>query len=1296
MVFVADDLGAWLIFILAEAGRKKLTALVLGDDQERALRSAATAAVEHTASELRPGDAAQAEHVALVISQVFSEPTTSAPLAGQATVLEALQTGIAGQLAVLDDASMTGTGQSSADVLGVAGTVVAQNLTGHLLREIVVRGSRGGPLFPLASQLNNDVTHLQGQRIEAMVGQLANKVRQALAHIGTTHAVTAAPTALAQLPAATVGFTGRDDELAVLAGLLDPAGTGPELVSAVAGLAGVGKTTLAVEAGHMAVRRGWFGGGVLFIDLHGYDEAPVQPEQALDALLRALRVPVEHIPPGAEERAGLYRSVLAQIPEPVLVITDNASTEAQVRPLLPGTGPHKVLITSRHTLAGLGTRLVDITVLDSAAGVDLLDTALRAARPGDERILRKPQDAARLAGLCGGLPLALQIIAAQLKADPALSAAELAEELAVESMRLEQLAYDDGSGFGAPSVAAAFELSYQRLEENAARVFRLLPVNPGPDLSTAAAAVLVDLSVTEARRVLAGLARAHLVEAAPGAKGRWRMHDLVRLYAQQLSDACADTDDREQARDRLLGYMYGRSRRHGMVLEELVEWWEDLSRSGIGSQAVIVPVPSRWGRTTLLERFAAIVEKADVPSVVVRIAGTTLPDGAGLQSQALRDRLMAARVTHQAAELLGADRLGGAVQVDLSVGALVVSPRVGSTALLAGIGVGAAGRMWDDTPTGQQGVVARAARAVAGVSKSLPVVVVIDDADRLEPGLTVTLVENLIERHDGQVLVVAAANPASPLASDLISQSLSGLVHVAEADADMSYWARTELAAELSPSMPAIAVRRVGQRTRTFAEVFVAASADCLADLNPDSGQAIVLAMVDEVIDAQITREAPSIEAVVLAWAGGVLHARQADRALAVLGVQRSRVDNDVVRFESLVRLADPASRRLAEQVGVLPAATRHRLAAAMLDTAAEVGADPGANVAERVVAWRTAHRVRADLDDGENLAAVQCDLVRGLEELGDLPAARDVADAALAEYLDSHPVSQPGHERDELSTAVLRLAAAGTAPRDDPLIETAVAFALEGGAAVGLEARIWAAIDLLAEPEQRTLALSLVDQVIGELEANDNLGTLGNRWRLLLAFRAGRVGHLVATHRLLAPMLDPDLAETWDAAQAVLYAVGGPRADARLQIVVLEAELAASPDDADDDRLRLHAALAKTYAEMGNYRQALDHGECELRLRRRRQSADHPATLTTRSNIAIWTGHCGDAAEALRLSSKLLPDQERVLGPRHRDTSATRNSIASFREGAGFPSNRGDFLIADSCNFAASSDYRTPVHSVP
>ena len=373
-------------------------------------------------------------------------------------------------------------------------------------------------------------------------------------HIGDIiHATAAAPVALAQLPALVAGFTGRGTELAQITTLLDPAGNaGAVVVSAVAGLAGVGKTALAVQAGHAVRQAGWFPGGVLFVDLHGYDDAPVEPSQALDALLRALGVAAEHIPPGAEERAGLYRSVLAQFSDPVLIIADNASSEAQVQLLLPGPGPHRVVVTSRHTLAGLGARLLDVTALDEQAGVALLDQALRGARLGDDRIGADRPGAVRLVGMCGGLPLALQITAALLKADPSRTVSDLADELGDEVRRLEALRYDDGSGTSAPSVAAAFELSYRQLGEVAARVFRLLPVNPGPDISTAAVATLADLPAGDASMVIGQLVRAHLAES--GAAGRWRMHDLLRLYAGQLSDAHAGADNREQARDRLLRY----------------------------------------------------------------------------------------------------------------------------------------------------------------------------------------------------------------------------------------------------------------------------------------------------------------------------------------------------------------------------------------------------------------------------------------------------------------------------------------------------------------------------------------------------------------------------------------------------------------------------------------------------------------------------------------------------------------------------------------------------------------------
>ena len=180
-MFVADALGGWLVGQLADAGRKKLTELVLGSEQERALRRAADAAVWATAEEMSPSGGEQAGQVAMVISEVFRDPVPAAPLAGPVMLLEGLQAGIAGQLAVLDDAGLTGTGQSSADVLGVPGTVLADRLTGHLVREIIVRGSGGGPLTPLADQFNHELTRLQGQRIEGMLARLAGEVRDALA-----------------------------------------------------------------------------------------------------------------------------------------------------------------------------------------------------------------------------------------------------------------------------------------------------------------------------------------------------------------------------------------------------------------------------------------------------------------------------------------------------------------------------------------------------------------------------------------------------------------------------------------------------------------------------------------------------------------------------------------------------------------------------------------------------------------------------------------------------------------------------------------------------------------------------------------------------------------------------------------------------------------------------------------------------------------------------------------------------------------------------------------------------------
>ena len=323
-------------------------------------------------------------------------------------------------------------------------------------------------------------------------------------------------------------------------------------------------------------------------------------------------------------------------------------------------------------------------------------------------------------------------------------------------------------------------------------------------------------------------------------------------------------------------------------------------------------------------------------------------------------------------------------------------------------------------------------------------------------------------------------------------------------------------------------------------------------------------------------------------------------------------------------------------------------MAAVLLEEALRVTADPGCGLVERMAAAQAAHQVRADLADRSALPGVQRELAAALEALGEPAAALEVAAAAL----DDWPPGGSAGDRDWLAAAVLRLSALSPAAAQPPLVGQLIAEATAGGAGLGLEARIWAAIELLGTGGQRAAALELADQAAAALDEHAAaLGPAADQWRLLLAFHVGRAGHPALAGRLLAPLLNSGDDQREDAARAVLYACAGPGADTRLQNIVLEAELAALPPDAGDDRLRIHHALAANHDALGEYRQALTHGQHELTLRTSIQSPGHPDTLATRGNIAHWTGECGDAAGALRLFRELLPDQRagaRPGPPRH------------------------------------------------
>ncbi|CAL9498711.1 Regulatory protein AfsR [Streptomyces sp. enrichment culture] len=349
----------------------------------------------------------------------------------------------------------------------------------------------------------------------------------------------AEPVRPAQLPATVPDFTGRAGFVRELSEVLARADGRVMAVSALAGIGGVGKTTLAVHVAHRA--RPSFPDGQLYVDLQGAGPRPAEPETVLGSFLRALGTADPAIPDSLEERAALYRSVLAG--RRVLVLLDNARDAAQVRPLLPGTDGCAALVTSRVRMVGLaGAHLVDLDVMSPDEALALFTRIV-----GEERVASERQAALDVVAACGFLPLAIRIAASRLAARRTWTVSVLAAKLADERRRLDELQAGD------LAVKATFELGYGQLEPAQARAFRLLGLADGPDISLAAAAALLDLPEEETEDLLESLVDMSLLESA--APGRYRYHDLVRLYAR----ACAERDEqppseREAAYSRLLDF----------------------------------------------------------------------------------------------------------------------------------------------------------------------------------------------------------------------------------------------------------------------------------------------------------------------------------------------------------------------------------------------------------------------------------------------------------------------------------------------------------------------------------------------------------------------------------------------------------------------------------------------------------------------------------------------------------------------------------------------------------------------
>jgi DNA-binding SARP family transcriptional activator len=350
-----------------------------------------------------------------------------------------------------------------------------------------------------------------------------------------------------QLPSAPQSFTGRADELAVLTKTLDEQaapGTATVAVSAVGGIGGIGKTSLVLRWTHQHVDR--FPDGQLFVNLRGFDpvDPPMSPATALRGFLVGLGVDAQAVPDDVDAQAALYRGIVAD--KRMLIVLDNARDTAQLTPLLPGSATCTVLITSRHRLAGLavaGARLLDLDVLSGTDARGLLATRL-----GDEVLAAEPDAVADLLRCCAGLPLAISIVAARAAAHPDFPLAALAAELRDATTRLDAL----DAGELTASLRAVFASSYRTLDDDAANLLGLLGLAPGADIGLSAVAGLVAVPTARARVLLHRLETAHLVQQHEF--GRYRMHDLVRLFAIEQAQHDQAADRRTEALHRLVGY----------------------------------------------------------------------------------------------------------------------------------------------------------------------------------------------------------------------------------------------------------------------------------------------------------------------------------------------------------------------------------------------------------------------------------------------------------------------------------------------------------------------------------------------------------------------------------------------------------------------------------------------------------------------------------------------------------------------------------------------------------------------
>lgn len=436
----------------------------------------------------------------------------------------------------------------------------------------------------------------------------------------------------AQLPRDIDDFTGRADALDEAEALLDRSasggGTTATPVLAVYGKPGVGKTAFAVRLGHRLAAR--FPDGQLCVNLRGVEAERLDPAAVLAEFLDAMGVPAATLPADTDARARLYRARLAG--RRVLVVLDNAAEEPQVRPLLPGAPECAAVVTSRQPLHGLEvSRLVALDVFDEAQALDLLATAV-----GPERVAAEPEQASLIARLCGFLPLALRIVGARLAAKRHWSLERMAVRLSDERGRLDELHGGDRE------VRASFELSYQGLEPVEQRAFRLLGLLTARTFPAWPIAVLLDDAnrgtdgEADAEELAEGLVDAQLLEldgVDETGEPRYRLHDLLRLFARERVEAEEPEDVRTAAVTRVVDAYLALAQAAQHAVNRIEAEAEPDDAAARGAAAPEPPVPVGWSHARALRDEPLAWMRAEKSNVV---AAAEQARAAGLFPQAWR------------------------------------------------------------------------------------------------------------------------------------------------------------------------------------------------------------------------------------------------------------------------------------------------------------------------------------------------------------------------------------------------------------------------------------------------------------------------------------------------------------------------------------------------------------------------------------------------------------------------------------------------------------------------------------